>query len=209
MSDLLYCVTTPTLQSDTSNLVALSDLLLDLGVNDTENAFYKRALAKASQAARNYCNRSFIVRTYTTNISRDKRPGARQFWNLRECIELNSPLIQVASVTENGNLIAAGTDYSVDLEDSRIYRLNSIGDPRSWSRGPIVIVYSAGFAQTPAEAHVVPVSSPYTIRVTDAANFALDLGVTYANGTALVAVSSPTAAGQYAVNANGTYTPIH
>ena len=76
------------------------------------------------------------------------------------------------------------------------------------------------FGQTPAagqltvsenEAAVVPAGSPYTVTVANAANFADDLGVYYAAGAnagnRFTRVTTPSAAGQYAVNlATGIYT---
>jgi hypothetical protein len=61
------------------------------------------------------------------------------------------------------------------------------------------------------EAAVVPATGPYTVAVTNAANFADDLGVYYASGgnagNRFTRVTTPSAAGQYSVNlATGIYT---
>lgn len=55
------------------------------------------------------------------------------------------------------------------------------------------------------EAHNVPASTPWTVTVTNSAQFAKDLGVTYANGNPLTQVASSPAAGEYSVAA-GVYT---
>lgn len=55
------------------------------------------------------------------------------------------------------------------------------------------------------EEHSVPASTPWTVTVTNSANFAKDLGVTYANGNPLTQVASAPTAGQYSVAA-GVYT---
>lgn len=55
------------------------------------------------------------------------------------------------------------------------------------------------------EAHSVPASTPWTVTVTNSANFSKDLGVTYANGNPLTQVASGPTAGQYSVAA-GVYT---
>ena len=55
------------------------------------------------------------------------------------------------------------------------------------------------------EAHSVPASTPWTVTVTNSAQFAKDLGVTYANGNPLTQVASAPAVGQYSVSA-GVYT---
>jgi len=76
------------------------------------------------------------------------------------------------------------------------------------------------FGQTPAtgqltiaenEAASVPATTPYTVTVANAANFADDLGVYYASGSnagnRFTRVTTPSAAGQYSVNlATGIYT---
>jgi hypothetical protein len=61
------------------------------------------------------------------------------------------------------------------------------------------------------EADTIPVSSPYTITVANAATFVADLGVFYAGslnqGKRFSYVTTPTATGQYTVNpASGVYT---
>ena len=55
------------------------------------------------------------------------------------------------------------------------------------------------------ESHSVPASTPWTITVTNSAQFTKDLGVTYANGNPLTQVASGPTAGQYSVSA-GVYT---
>ena len=76
------------------------------------------------------------------------------------------------------------------------------------------------FGQTPAagqltvaenEAQIVPATGPYTVTVSEAANFVDDLGVWYASGSnaggRFTRVTTPAAAGQYSVNlATGIYT---
>jgi len=76
------------------------------------------------------------------------------------------------------------------------------------------------FGQTPAagqltvsenEAANVPATTPFTIAVANAANYADDLGVYYASGNnaggRFTRVTTPSAAGQYSVNlATGIYT---
>ena len=76
------------------------------------------------------------------------------------------------------------------------------------------------FGQVPAagqltvtenEADIVPATSPYTVTVANAANYADDLGVYYASGSnagnRFTRVTTPSAAGQYSVNtATGIYT---
>jgi len=73
-------------------------------------------------------------------------------------------------------------------------------------RQNVVVTYTAGYAVS-AEAATVPANpGPYTVTVqAPYGPWSGDRGVTYANGTALVAVSGAPSVGQYAVAA-GVYT---
>jgi len=74
---------------------------------------------------------------------------------------------------------------------------------RGWSN--VNITYTAGFV-IQNEAQTVPASGNYVVAVNAPFGaWGIDQGVTYANGMALVSVSSNPAQGQYTAN-NGTYT---
>jgi len=68
----------------------------------------------------------------------------------------------------------------------------------------VAVAYAAGFLVS-NEAQTIPATSPYTLATLAHWN-AGDRGVTYANGTALVAVIGAPGVGQYAVDADGLYT---
>jgi hypothetical protein len=70
----------------------------------------------------------------------------------------------------------------------------------------VSVTYTAGFV-VQKEAQTVPASpGPYTVAVNAPnGNWAVDQGVTYANGTALTLVTGTPSTGQYSVS-NGTYT---
>lgn len=55
------------------------------------------------------------------------------------------------------------------------------------------------------EAHSVPAATPYTVTTTNSADWTVDLGVQYANGTPLTMVASAPSVGEYSVAA-GVYT---
>jgi hypothetical protein len=66
---------------------------------------------------------------------------------------------------------------------------------------------TGGFKWNVGEAASVPASTPWTVTVTNAANFDKDLGVVFdATGIPLVKVASAPATGQYSVSAVGVYT---
>jgi hypothetical protein len=57
----------------------------------------------------------------------------------------------ITSVTEDGTLLVAGTDYIADNEIGQLTRLNSSGLPQQWIPRVITVIYSAGYATTPAD----------------------------------------------------------
>jgi hypothetical protein len=67
---------------------------------------------------------------------------------------------------------------------------------------------SGQFAVSQLEAATIPATTPYTVVVANAASYNDDLGVAYAgNGRRFNRVTTPSLAGQYAVNfSNGVYT---
>jgi len=89
-----------------------------------------------------------------------------------------------------------GRPQAVDLRGFHYHR----------GKSNVQIVYTAGFV-IQNEAQTVPTGSgPYTVAVNAPnGNWAVDQGVTYANGTAMVSVASNPAQGQYSVGC-GTYT---
>lgn len=180
----------------------------ELGIKPEDTAhdsFLKRAITQTSAAIANYCGRVFQVETLaaTFDIHRDAHP-----WQLPggtpELALSRYPVIAILSVTENALTLVEGTDFRVAYKTGIIYRLDVGGAVRSWPAATVVVTYQAGFTVDTNQGASVP-ASPYTVTVTNAGAFALDKGVTYANGTALVPVASAPAHGQYAVAA-GVYT---
>ncbi len=83
------------------------------------------------------------------------------------------------------------------------HRLDLYCDRFPRGRANVQISYHAGFLQS-SEPQTVPSSGPYTLSTNLV--WIGDVGVTYANGTALTPVPSSPAAGQYSVDALGNYT---
>lgn len=82
---------------------------------------------------------------------------------------------------------------------------NGNAEPFGFRRGNgnVQLAYTAGF-RIAGESQVVPSTGSYSVQTVEP--FVSDLGVTYANGTALTKVASGPVAGQYAVSPLGTYT---
>jgi hypothetical protein len=70
-----------------------------------------------------------------------------------------SPLVSVSSVQERGSItdsyttLTANTDYYVDTEHDRIFRIDGDISSKAWSRGfaSVQIVYRAGYSTTPQD----------------------------------------------------------
>jgi hypothetical protein len=143
-----YVLTTVTTQASTSDLTTLLNVLGDLDINDATAAtrlYLRRLISQCSADFATFCNRTFGLQTYTVTISQDGRPGSGIFWNTRESIHLRAPLVSVTSVTEDGTVLVLNTDYVLDIENATIWRIDTDGNPRGWSREKIVIVYKAGW----------------------------------------------------------------
>ena len=198
------------------SLAALENVLFDLDINDNaNNSFFKRYILAASQAVQTYCGRRFVAEPVTDTYYMVRAWREHQLG--RDAIPLSHwPLIGLTSVVETDDAqvsttLVEGTDFIRDTPTARLIRLNGATlQPRNWWSPKVTTSYVAGYGSSAAEPHTVPASGPYTITVKNAkTGFAIvDMGVTYANGTTLTAVSgTPTAAGQYSVNTTtGVYT---
>ena len=70
-----------------------------------------------------------------------------------------SPLVSVSSVQERGSIadsyttLTANTDYYVDTEHDRIFRIDGDISSKAWSRGfaSVQIIYRAGYSTTPQD----------------------------------------------------------
>lgn len=200
-------VVTPAASYDLTDLATAKDEV-GLKTTDTSNdAFLQRGISQVSSAIANYCNRVFQVETLidTVDIERDAFPY--QVPGGVPAIQLSRwPVVGMVSLTENGIALTEDTDFRVDYQKGLVYRLTVDGTfVCPWAALPVVVKYLAGFAIKAQQASSVPSAGPYSVTVTKSAAFVLDRGVSYANGTALVAVASAPAQGEYTVAA-GVYT---
>ncbi len=191
------------------NLTDLASAKDELSIsNTTHDAFLTRKIVQASEAIATYCQRVFAVERLTetfyfidddSNLNVDSSPAPLQVSRF--------PVLRIASLTENAVTLVEGTDFVVDPKTGQINRLNCIGTGmRRWYCGPVVVTYDGGYGKTATQTASLPVSGgPYTITVTNAATFALDVCVTRDDGTVFTAVTGTPGAGQYKVAA-GVYT---
>lgn len=126
------------------------------------------------------------------------------------------PVTAIGALAVDGVTIAqqtsppAGAGWALEpwdgLPPGRPQFLDLFGYAFSRGRQNISVTYTAGY-RTTNEAATVPGSSAYTVQTQ--LPWAADLGVTLANGTALVAVTGAPAAGQYSASNStgvGVYT---
>ena len=200
-------VTLPAGSYDLTDLPTTKDELAIKAADTGNDIFLKRAITQASSAIASYCSQIFQVETLVDTFDRQGRPDTvRQFYGPATLQLSRSPVVSVASLTENGTALVEGTDFRVDKKLGLVYRLSADSTKTvPWSLFPVVVTYSAGFTKFTTKSASVPGTGPFTITVDNATTFVLDKGVQYANGTPLVAVAGVPAVGQYAVVA-GVYT---
>lgn len=135
------------------DLVTLDVVKDELGIStDTENHWMRAAIARASAAIAQYCNRTLVA-----EVLRD------EFWPTRDSypyivpgglspLQLSRwPVISVTVVTENGISLADGVDYRTDLAKGQLQRLDGNGYPKKWPAFPLKVEYTAGFFSIPPD----------------------------------------------------------
>lgn len=147
----MQSILTVTAAASSYDLTTLTNVKAELNIIDgASDVILKRYISGASQAAIQYCNRAFAVETVSEQFITDHsrclvRGGVKPLQLARW------PIVTVTSVTENAVLLVAGTDYLVDATNGQLTRIDSDSFPRFWSPLPLTVVYSAGYATTPAD----------------------------------------------------------
>lgn len=190
------------------DLASLASLKAWLGITDTSSdAVLSGLITSTSARVNQYINRQLPMATYkeTRNGSNSQRLAMRAW-----------PIGSVASVMVDGINIPVSPDglSSGYVFDDMFLYLQGIGvsgriPVYAFTKGfqNVKVVYSAGYAETD-DPQVVPTSpGPYTIVASNLIAFwSGDLGVKYANGTAMTKVASGPAVSQYTVSPAGLYT---
>lgn len=215
LHDRISTIVTPSASYALVDLATVKDELSIKTTDTTKDPALTRNIGFVSQIIINYCDVPFAPfaveqRSDVFQFGRDSFPGKRFAGEDRIALA-RCPTIAVLSVIQtwpNGtlNTLVAGTDYIADLPKGELLRLDSSGRITRWESYPLTVSYIVGFgALVTAEPWTIP-ATPFQVTATNAAFFAFDQGVTYANGTALAAVGSNPATGQYAVSNAGVYT---
>lgn len=214
--DRISTVTTPSASYALVNLATVKD---ELGISSFDTSFdgsLTRNIGFVTQIISNYCSTPFAPFAVEAlsdlfQFGKDSFPGNRFAGEDRIALA-RCPALAITSVVQarpDGTTLTlvSGTDYLPDLAKGELLRLDSYGRITRWESYPLTVAYIAGFGSLIiGEAQTIPATAPYTVIAVNAATFAFDQGVAYANGTPLVAVSANPAAGQYAVAPTGIYT---
>ncbi len=200
----------------TADLASLADVKAWLsgssGIGSSDDALLSRLITDVSSAITSYLGRPSLT----------PRPFAERCdGNGKTRLYLpHYPVLQITSLTIDNVAVpqtiipAAGAPFARGyllepwdgLPPGRPQALDLFHALFCIGRQNVAVNYTAGYAVQSESAKVPAAPGPYMIPA--AAPFgpwAADVGVSYANGSALTAVASNPAAGQYAV-ANGVYT---
>ena len=191
------------MQGDLTTLAKVKDYLGIKASIDTSDVILSRMITAASKFVLNYIARQTLAPMTVTDIYDG---NGKNFLVIRQWPVLSVESInfcgQSITVAAAGNPLTPG--YLIDSADASggaQQLLTLIGYCFPYGRSIVFVRYRYGYMIS-GEAAVVPPSSPWTL--TTDFMWLSDEGVTYADGTALTAVPSNPAQGQYSVAA-GTY----
>jgi len=190
------------------DLVQLSAVKAWCGVTTTnDDALLTALITQISRGVYNYINRSFVL---PANVVENYDGNGQQHLLLR-----NWPVGAISSLTIDGEPIPAAPPLVASAPPQAGYVLESADDQPPGAmqqlflrgyhfrrgRQNVTVAYRAGY-EIVGEAQIIPASAPYQLTAfAPFGQWATDTGAAYANGAALTPAASPSAAGQYAVNA--------
>jgi len=135
---------------DLTTLTVVKD---ELQIADTaSDSWLSRQITNASKSIANYCNRVFQVETLTETLYIERDAYPYQVPGSTVGLQLARwPIKTLTSVTANGTVLTADTDYKVNKAVGQVYRLDMEGLPRLWDAWPTIIVYDAGYDTIPED----------------------------------------------------------
>jgi len=149
-----YSITRVITPAETLDLVTLDQAKAMLGIaagDTSQDAQIAQHIAASSLAINHMCNRIFAVQTY-----RDQVRGAYGCWG-EPFVTRQYPIVvdeesglPLVAVTEGGAALDAAL-FETDPPQGRLYRLDSGGAPLAWGSATLVVDYTAGFAEIPAD----------------------------------------------------------
>lgn len=188
-----------------NNLTTLANAQTWLGISTTtDNALLARLIGAASRAIHTYLQRPNLFQ-HTINEVYDGSGSRRQY--LKQWPVLSISSLSVGSTSISVSPSYGQTGYYLDPWDGyppgRPQALTLTGHVFWPGHSNVFISYLTGYVvqnevQTIPSSYQITVNAPY-------GPWAVDQGVTYANGTAMTPVSGSPTVGQYAVS-GGIYT---
>ena len=141
---LITSIASPATAGD---LLLLSNFKVDYNISgSTDDTFLARAISACSAAVAQYCNRVFasenVVDTFLFSMRYNGGTPALEIGPIQL---FKRPVTAIASITENGVVLVANTDYVIDSATAQIFRLDSSGNESVWANYPIVVTYTAGY----------------------------------------------------------------
>lgn len=150
----IKAITTVVSAASSYDLTTLAVVKDELSISDgSKDSVLKRYITSASAAAAQYCNRVFPVETVKDEFlpDRDNRWRSRLTGGV-DLLQLTRwPIVNVASVTENGTSLVVDVDFSVDYANGQLIRLDVNLLPRKWHIFPIAVQYIGGFSSVPSD----------------------------------------------------------
>jgi hypothetical protein len=112
-------------------------------------------IAPISQLVKTYCSTSFV--DYYSSAYTEKFDIMDP--STHELFLTESPLVSVTSVKERDGITTSyttlvnNTDYYIDAEHDRIYRIDGDKSVKSWATGfsSVEVIYTAGYSSTPQD----------------------------------------------------------
>jgi hypothetical protein len=112
-------------------------------------------IAPISQLVKTYCSTSFV--DYYSSAYTEKFDIMDP--STHELFLTESPLVSVTSVKERDGITTSyttlvnNTDYYIDAEHDRIYRIDGEKSVKSWATGfsSVEVIYTAGYSSTPQD----------------------------------------------------------
>lgn len=207
------CVTTVLCgakDQDLTDLATVKDEMSLTSQNTSNDGWLRRAVRNVSGVIATYCQRTFMPELVEDSFDIQQDPYPYQTPGGFSMLQLSRwpivELISVELVTSLGSreTLTEGEHFRLNRETGELQRLNRYtGVGGTWDAMPVIVRYVGGYGLTVDEAHTVPAVAPFTVTPDDTA-FSSDISVSYADGSALIRVSSAPTEGQYTVSA-GVY----
>jgi hypothetical protein len=156
-------ISTVTNEANSTDLVDLEEIKTELKIDpaDTSNdAWLARAIGQVSRSISQYCNRKFAAETLIDLLHIQQDPYPYQTPGGVVALQLSRwPVMTLVSVTQqlsrtSSQTLTADTDFKLDGENGRLFRLDPSGIIVRWEALPLSVTYEAGFEDVPDDVAV-------------------------------------------------------